>query len=173
MHSFERFLLKETLAVTALNAGINAAYTSWLWQKLSPLSVAGPTGIAIDLATTPVFIGFLSTLLGTTAIRKKLAAGAVAPPRRFLGDPVLRLLPMGIFWRAAVLATLCAIVFAMPLQLAIVATGITGVSLGEGVAAKVAITVLFSFAIVPIAVLAAGTDRRSNRVASSSKFGKR
>ncbi|NIJ38333.1 hypothetical protein FHR22_003044 [Sphingopyxis panaciterrae] len=157
---FSCFLVRETLAVAALNAGLNAAYTSFLWQGPASLTLGGPAGIARDLATTPIFIASLSTLLGTAAIRKKLASGAVAAPRRIRGAPVFAQLPRGILWRSLTLAIFAAIAFTAPLHAVLTSAGTAGLSLGAGVSAKVAITLLFSLLPVPIAVTAAGHDAR-------------
>lgn len=153
---FSRFLVRETLAVAALNA----AYTGFLWRGPASLTLGGPAGIAGDLAATPIFIALLSTLLGTAAIRKKLASGAVAAPRRIWGAPVFAQLPRGILWRALVLAILAAIAFAGPLHATLASADTTSLSRGAGVSAKVAITLFFSLLLVPVAVTAAGHDAR-------------
>ncbi|WP_447761985.1 hypothetical protein [Sphingopyxis panaciterrae] len=162
--AFDRFLVRETIAIAAFNAGMNAAYTSWLWSRLPTLSLGGPAGIATDLAATPMFIGFLSALLGTAAIRKKLATGAVMLPRAVPGDGALARLPRGIFARASVLALLAMVAFSVPLFAAMTAAEGQPITLGEGVVVKVVLTILFSIVLVPLTVLAAGVDaaRASN-----------
>lgn len=158
--SFDRFLISQTLGVAMLNAVLNAAYTTWLWRGPQQLFLYGPEGIGTDLVLTPVFIGLLSTLLGTAAIRRKIASGAVARPRSVPGASLLSLLPRSIFGRSAIFAIVCAMAFTMPMYLAMSQMDIGMLTLAEAVGAKVAITLVFSFLIVPIAVLAAGADGR-------------
>lgn len=153
--SFDRFWLRETIAVAALNAGMNAAMASWQWATGAPLSLEG---IAFDLSATPVFIAFLSTLLGTIGARRKLASGAVARPARLPGRSILAALPQGVIARSLLLAMVAALACAIPLHLMIGATDVDLVTLGQGVGAKVVITLVFSLLIVPIGLLAAAHD---------------
>lgn len=161
--SFARFLVIESLAVAALNAGMNAAYTSHLWADRSALSLRGDAGIGADLATTPIFIAFLSTLLGTAAIRKKLADGKVMTPGRISGSAFFDRLPGGILARAATMAVLAALLLAAPLYVAIAMLDLYGLSLGQAVTAKVAITLFYSLLLVPFAIAAAALDIKAGR----------
>lgn len=155
--SFARFVVAETIAVTALNAGMNAGYTSWLWRRPMPLPL---DAIATDLAATPVFIAVLSTLLGTAATRRKLSGGRVAAPAALSGERWLVRLPVGILARSALLGILSAVLLTVPLLAVLGGADIATLPLAAAVGAKVAITVLFSLLIVPLGILAATVDGR-------------
>ena len=155
---FTRFLVGETIAVTALNAGGNAAYTFWLWREWPQITLSGPYGIATDLALTPVFIGFLSILLGTESIRRRLWEGKVSAPSTTGIAMVFSALTRSPILRAAIMAGGCAVILALPLVMALTAAGDTALSLEQAVQAKVALTIGFSMFIVPMAALAAASD---------------
>lgn len=157
--SFSAYLVIDTLGVAALNAALNAVYTSWLWYKLPILSLAGPEGLATDLALTPLFITFLATILGTGPARRKLQAGAVVRWERAGAMDMLALLPSGIFQRAIVLTLLSTLLFAAPLYSALLMSGAGTLSLAQAVAAKIVITLVFSFILVPLVLCAASSDR--------------
>jgi hypothetical protein len=156
--SYSRFIAREAVAVAALNAGINASYTALLWRSLDPLTLFGASGVAADLATTPMFIGLLSTIFGTAAIRKKLASGRVTVGERDQAPAVFQLLPSAVIARALVLAIACGILFAAPLWSLLVVTGDATLTLGRAVGVKVGITILLSLVIVPIVVMAGLAD---------------
>lgn len=156
--SFRRFILTETLGTAALNAGINAAYTWWLWRSLGPLTLAGENPVGGDLALTPVFIGLLSTLFGTAAMRKKLCDGRVAVAADIRAHPLFALAPHGIVARSILMAALCAVLFSAPLWIALPLLGDGLLSLADACLTKVVITAFLSIAIVPVMVLLALSD---------------
>lgn len=172
--SFKRFVITEALGVAALNAGINAGYTTYLWRKLDPLTLFGANAIGFDLATTPIVIAMLSTMLGTSAIRQKLRDGRVATPmiRVTAG---LAGLPSGIVLRGLALGTVAAIALAMPLLLMLQASAIGTLSPFAAVMMKVAITVLLSLLIVPMVIFAglADVQRRASAAAAERVLGNR
>ena len=167
--TFTRFLVIESLGIAALNAGMNAAYTSYLWAGRSTLPLGGSAGIGTDLATTPIAIAFLSILLGTAAIRKKLADGRVTAPARLSGATFFRHLPHGILARSATMATFAALLLAAPLYTAMMLYDVGGVSLGQGVSVKVLITIVYSLLLVPLAIGAAAFDVERGRQAATTR----
>jgi hypothetical protein len=158
--NFERFLARETIASAALNAGMNAALATWQWANAGPLSAAA---IALDLTTTPIFIAFLSTLFGTTGARRKLKASRMALPSWLPGSTFFAALPVGVVARSLVLAAIAALVCAWPLFALVGTAGSDALTLGQGVAAKVATTIVFSLMIVPVGLLAAAGDVVASR----------
>jgi hypothetical protein len=149
--SFRRFVVLEATAVAAMNAGINALYTWWLWRSRGALPLNGIGGIALDLASTPVWIALLSTLLGLATIRRKLSSGSVRRPRLQVPH-VLRALPDAIVLRSIVLGAAAALTLGVPLLLALSASDAVSLSLAHAVLAKVALTIILSLAIVPIVI---------------------
>ena len=160
---YSRFVAKEAVAVAALNAGINASYTAFLWRSLEPLTLFSANAIATDLATTPMFIGFLSTIFGTAAIRKTLSSRHVTIGESDRASARFEHLPSAILARAAVFAIACGIVLAVPLWLLFLMLGDVTLTFGQAVGVKVAITVLFSRVIVPIIVTAGLADVQHQR----------
>lgn len=154
---FRIFVAAQALGVTALNAATNATYTWWLWRDLGPVRLFGPDAIAYDLASTPLLIAVLSTLLGTASIHQSLRSGSVAVPamRR---AAVLQILPQGILARSALLGVVAAIALGVPVFELLQASGMDALPLGGAIALKVAITVPLSLLIVPLVVVAGLTD---------------
>lgn len=161
--SYFRFAAREAVTIAVLNAGINASYTAFLWRSLDPLTPFGANGIAADLATTPMFIGFLSTIFGTAAIRKELLGGNVTVGDGDRASALFQLLPSAILARAAVLAIACGVFLAAPLWSLLLVLGDVTLTLGQAVGAKVAITVLLSLVIVPVIVTAGLADVQRGR----------
>ncbi|MEO9080229.1 MAG: hypothetical protein ABI268_13085 [Rhodanobacter sp.] len=164
--SFTRFLVVETVAITALNAGSNAAYTFWLWRGWPQIAFSGAHGIATDLALTPIFIGFLSILLGTASIRRRLGVGKVSAPVTTGGITMaFSALTRNIVLRSVIMAVVCALLLAIPIAMVLAAAGDTALSLQQAVWAKVALTIGLSLLIVPIAALTAASDSKPRRAA--------
>lgn len=164
--TYKQFVVKEAFAVAAFNAGINALYTSYLWRPLGDLPLLGPGGIGVDLATTPIFIGLLSILFGTAAVRRKLASGRVAIGSVRPGSALTEL-PSGIFMRSLVIGILCGLLFAAPLWLMLQVGEQALLTLGQAIGAKIVITVAFSLVIVPFVVRCglADVQRSTGRIA--------
>jgi hypothetical protein len=154
---FNKFVVTQALGTAGLNAGINAIYTWGLWRSLDPLTLFGENAIAFDLASTPVWIAALSTLLGTASIRQKLRDCRVAVPRT-RAPAIFDKLPDAITLRAAVLGGVGAVVFGLSLRLLLHASGVDRLSLAAALVMKVAITVPLSLVIVPLIIFAALAD---------------
>lgn len=159
---FNRFVASQALGIAAFNAGMNALYTWWLWRSQNPLTLFGLHGVGTDLATTPMFIAFLSTLLGTAAVRAKLADGRVAQPAT-RASVLLALAPEHVLFRSIALAVACGAFLATPLLLLLAASGVGEVTLVQTSLAKVAITVAMSLAIVPVVIHCALADVQRKR----------
>lgn len=155
--SINRFVAREAVGIAAFNAGINTLYTWWLWRSLEPLTLFDEHAIGFDLASTPVWIAGLSTLLGTAAIRGKLRDGRVAMPYR-RAPAMLDLLPSGIILRSLLLGALAAVVLAVPVRLILQLSAVETLSLPAAVLMKIAITVPMSLVTVPLVVLAGLAD---------------
>lgn len=166
--SFKRFVITEALGVAALNAGINAGYTSYLWRGLDPLTLFGANATGFDLAMTPIVIAVLSTMLGTSAIRQKLRDGRIeAPTIRVPAS--LASLPNGIVLRGLALGAVAAIALAMPLLLMLQASAMATLSLAAAVLMKVAITVPLSLLIVPVVIFAGLADVQRRASAATAE----
>ena len=155
--SFRKYVAADAIGIAAMNAALNASYTSWMWSKLDPVTLTGANGIASDLAGTPVWIAVLATVFGTSAVRQKLGEGRVERPLTRVPG-ILSMLPQGIATRAASLGVISAAFLALPLWLMMQTSGVGAVSLTAAVLTKVAITVVLSLAIVPVVILAAVDD---------------
>lgn len=166
MTTYTRFVIKEAALIAAFNAGVNALYTWWLWRLLDPLTLFAENGVGLDLATTPVFIGFVSTLLGTASLRRRLADGRVAAGTR--APPALRLLPRSIAARSAVMAVGCGLALGSPLWTVLQLDANAALTLAEAIGTKVAITIALSLVIVPVVIATALADvqREDARVAT-------
>lgn len=160
---FGSYVVKDALLIAALNAAINAAYTWYLWRHAEPLRLFGPGGIAVDLATTPVVIALLSTLLGTTVARRKLEDGRVAVRPGICAPSVLHRLPQSVIARSATLAAAAVVLLALPLLGLLPSWGDGAMTLGAAVGTKVAITVAMSLLIVPVVIWAALADAQHPR----------
>jgi len=165
---FTSFVVKQAFGIAALNAGINAAYTFYLWRPLTPLTLFGEHGVGIDLSTTPAVIGFLSTILGTASLRKQLTDGRVTVGALLRAPALLHFLPTGVAVRSALIALVCGLLLGAPLYAALRMNASALLSLGEAIGAKVAITIVYSLMIVPavIAAALADTQRRGRSVAT-------
>lgn len=165
---FKKFVVIEAIGIAAFNAGINALYTWHLWRSHDPLTLFGENAVAFDLASTPVWIAVLSTLLGTAFIRQKLRDGRVVAPQ--MGAPlILGMLPSSIVLRALVLGAVGAVILSSPIWLMLQASTIDAISVAAAVLMKVAITVPLSLVIVPLVIHSALADvQRTRHVAAAS-----
>lgn len=161
--SFTHFLVRETIAVSAFNAGCNAAYTFWLWHGLPQIALSGPFGISTDLALTPIFIGFMSILLGTGSIRQRLWEGKVSPPTTTGIAATFSALTRSIALRSLIMAGVCAVMLTVPIAMMFMAAGDIALSLEQAVWTKVILTMGLSSMIVPVAALMAASDLKPQR----------
>jgi len=166
--SFHKFVIIETAGIAAMYAAINGSYTSWLWHELDPITLNGASGIAFDLAATPVWIAVVSCLLGTAGVRSKLLQGRVQMPPRTPYPAIFSMLPRGIFARAACLGAVAAMALSAPLWLLLQAGGGETLSLGAALLAKIGVTVLLSAVIVPVVIHAALPDVQSPQIAATA-----
>lgn len=155
---FRTYLVREAILIAAFNASVNAGYTWWLWRSTEPLRLVGPKGIGTDLATTPVVIAVLSTLIGTAIVRRKIMDGRILVEPGLRPHPPLLRLPRSIPLRAAAAAALAALLLSLPLLGLLPLLGDGVLTLGGAVGTKVAITVALSLLIVPALTLAALAD---------------
>lgn len=156
--SFKTYVIREAILIAVLNASINGAYTWYLWRSLDLLTLFGENGVGLDLALTPVFIGVLSTLLGTHLIRQKIGDGRVVVGRHTRAHPVLHLLPQGILARSLLMGLACGLLLGVPLWLGLQASSLGSMSHLAAYGAKVTITVALSLVIVPMVVFCALAD---------------
>jgi hypothetical protein len=163
--TFQTFVLAQATGVAAFNAFCNGAYTWFLWRTQPELPIFGAGGVGIDLASTPMWIAALSTLLGAPSVRKALRAGRVSLPspgwRR-----VMPSLPSGLGARALVLALAAGAVFSAPTAMLLHISGLGPVPPESAVFLKVALTVPLSLIIVPLVVLSAVADVSPRRATS-------
>ncbi len=160
--TFHRHVAVNASGIAALNATLNGLYTWLLWRSQGNLTLTGDAGIAFDLAGTPVWIAVLTTLMGTATIRGKLWEGRVASPSGAV-PAAFSLLPFNIVGRATTLGAMAFVLLALPLWAALQAAGDGALTITFAVAAKIVLTLLLTFAIVPIVLLAAATDMQPAR----------
>lgn len=165
--SFRRDLVRDAVGISAMNAVINGCYIWWLRRLSPPWGVAGTDGVAPDLAATPIWLAMLTTLLGTGAVQRKLWEGRFREPESVI-PAVLWLLPYRLALRAAVFGAVAAILLSLPLWTVLQTQASATLPLGYAIATKVALTVLFSAAIVPLVVLAALADMVSRPIAPNA-----
>lgn len=146
---FRFYVAREAMLITAFNATINAGYTWWLWRHLDVVPLRGDGGVALDLALTPVVIAVLSTLLGTAALRRKIADGRIAVEPGTRAHPRLGHLPRGLMPRAAIVAILAGLLLALPLWAVLPALGDGALTPLDASGTKVLLTVALSLLIVP------------------------
>lgn len=151
--SFARFMIGETAAVAALNAGCNAALAAWTWSSVAQPGLAADSLLITNLSLTPVFIAFLTTLFGTASARRRIDRGTVLPPRRSLA--MLARLPHATLKRAGLLALISCLFLALPLAVLLPTVNVARFTSGQAVVAKVVITIIASCAIAPLAALSA------------------
>jgi hypothetical protein len=140
-----------------------------LWRSLNPITLFGENGIEGDLAMTPLFIGLLSTLFGTYGLRRKFEDGRAAVASAIRMPGMMRLLPMNVPVRAAMIGLLCEAVLGLPVSLLLRSAQFGVMSLAEACSAKATITVLLSFVIVPITILCALGDVQRRSVQDHSR----
>ncbi len=152
--TWKTYLIAQVLGVAAFNALCNASYTAYLWRDpVLPLDLIGA-----DLAMTPIWIGLLSVLLGTSFIRKALADGRMMHEAGLSAPALATMLPHNLIVRAIVAAALCAAMFALPLALVLPWLGDGLLTQGNAIGSKVIITVAFSLIIVPLVAYATIAD---------------
>jgi hypothetical protein len=159
---FHRFVAGQALGIAALNCAMNAGYTWALWRPDDALPLFGEGGVAFDLASTPVWIAVLSTLLGSAAVRRQLRSGQVTPPAAS-APSILAGLPTSIALRAVALGAVAAISLMLPIWLLFQASGLETLSLQAAVLTKVALTAPLTVLIVPLVILAALADVQRGR----------
>lgn len=152
---WKTYLIAQALGVAAFNTLCNAAYTAWLWRGESVLSL---DRIGADLAMTPIWIGLLSVLLGTPFVRKSLADGRMVGEARLRPHPLAAMLPRNLIARGIAIAALCAMIFALPLALALPMLGDGLLTPAAAIGSKTVITIAFSLIIVPVVACATLAD---------------
>lgn len=156
--SWRTYILSQALGTAGFNALCNAALAAFLWHGESTLSY---DAIGVDLATTPIWIGLLTVLLGTPFIRKALADGRMLREAGIRPHAALYHLPRNVLLRDAVAAGLCGLFFALPLSLVLPLLGDGILTGAEAIGSKVIITLAFSLLIVPLVVYATTKDVRA------------
>lgn len=164
--NWKTYLIAQALGVAAFNTLCNAAYTAWLWRGEAVLSL---DRIGADLAMTPIWIGLLSVLLGTPFIRKALADGRMIREAKLRPHPLATMLPRGLIVRAVAIATLCAMILALPLALALPMLGDGLLSQRTAIGSKAIITIAFSLIIVPLVAYATVADMPAAKAARVSR----
>lgn len=157
--TFRNYLIAQAFGVAAFNATANAGYTWFLWGGQTHLS---PAAVATDLATTPIWIGLLSVLLGTIFIRRAFADGTMLREAGVRSHPILQWLPRSILIRAILVASLCALAFALPLSLILPYIADDVLTPSVAISAKVILTLLFSLLIVPLVIYVTTADAMVN-----------
>lgn len=153
--NWKTYLIAQALGVAAFNTLCNAAYTAWIWRDQPVLSLER---IGSDLATTPIWIGLLSVLLGTPFIRKALADGRMIAEAKLRPHPLATLLPRNLLVRAVGIAALCGILLALPLALILPQLGDGLLTQVDAIGSKAIITIAFSLVIVPLVAYATIAD---------------
>lgn len=146
-----RYVRKQTITAIALNCVMNATYTWYLWRGLDVATFFGPERIALDLAMTPLVIGFLSVLFGTAKAR----AGLEHSDRAWrIWDRA----PVNVLLRGLVFATAAGVLFGVPIWAMLLPLDSVGLHPFAMSGIKVAITVLVTAFVVPSVIYAAVRD---------------
>lgn len=159
------YIRSQALGMAAVNALCNASHTWFLWRDESMLRF---DAVGADLSMTPIWIGLLSVLLGTPFIRKSLAGGRMIRDAGIRPHPLAVVLPKNVLLRNVVVATSCALLFAVPLALVLPLLGDGMLTAAYAVATKIVITIAFSVIIVPIVIHATVRDVPSGAIEATS-----
>ncbi len=153
--TFRSYLIANAFGVASLNTSINGDYAWFLWIDKTQLPLSE---IRADIAMTPIWIGLLSVLPGTSFIRKAFADGTMLRQAEIKLAAIFRKLPRPIIKRSVIVAILCAMAFAVPLSqiLPLLGDGIRTPTAAIGT--KVIVTIAFSLLIVPLIVYATTAD---------------
>ena len=146
------FIVKDTIGIAAFNAGANAFYTWLMWRSWGQLTLLGSNAVGIDLSLTPLVIAFLSTLLGTAQLRKRLSAAGVGNFGPEAAIALMRYVPSNIFARAIAFGLLAGLLLGLPVFVPIYAHSDLTLSLSQAVVAKIVITIVDSSVIVPVVI---------------------
>lgn len=160
--SFRRYIALDVLILAATNSTFNAGYAWWLWSSSDAVQLTGDNGIAANLATTPIWIAVLTTLLGTAAVQRKLWEGRFREPA-FVIPRLLGSLPGNIAARSMTTGLAAATVLALPLWMLLQRLSLQSLPFEHAIIIKVVLTVLFTACIVPLVVLAATADMQGAR----------
>jgi len=167
-----RFLvLEQGVGAAIFNFALNAGIAWLLFHQLDTVPLRGPRSIAGDTIGTSLILPFLTCLIVTPTVRRRVRHGGIAPlDRRDAARAPLAWLPGRTWRRALVFAGLGAIAFAPVTIVVLDALGVAALSLRQFIVFKATFAALAGLVVTPVASLAAlgdapalppGVDRRA------------
>lgn len=160
--ALRRYVRKQTITAIALNCALNATYTWYLWRGLDAATFFGPERIALDLAMTPLVIGFLSVLFGTAKARARLEHSVRA-------WRIWDRAPANVLLRGLAFATAAGVLFGVPIWAMLMPLDSVALHPLAMSGIKVAITALVTAFVVPSVIYAAVRDAMRDPDGASAK----
>jgi hypothetical protein len=157
-----RYLFVECVIGSAvINALINGGLG---WLGTIPVPVAFPTwkvpGVAADYLGTAFGVAFGTCIGAAVQVRVDTRRGRITPPTTVPPrlTAIISRLPRGLFARALVLGTACALALAPPILGGLLASGEPALARRSFIAIKAAFSALEGAVVTPLIVLAALLD---------------
>ena len=144
--SHRRLLLAETVLAIGVNCLLTVVAAYLVAGKMQQVPLWGPGGIAVDLFPTFFMITFMTTLIPTVLIRRRMARGAVAPLRAPARSRLVGVRPVT---RALLFAAAATLLFAPCTAALLWALGLEQLPFVSFVAFKAGLAIVYVAAITP------------------------
>ena len=152
-----RFLvLEQGVGAAIFNFALNAGIAWLLFHQLDTVPIRGQQSIVGDTIATSLILPFLTCLIVTPTVRRRIRRGGIAPlDRDAAARAPLAWLPRRTWLRGLVFAGLGGLAFA-PVTIAVLdALGVTGLGLRHFVVFKASFAALAALVATPVISLAA------------------
>ena len=144
--SHRRLLLIETVVAIGVNCLLTVVAAYLVAGKMQQVPLWGAGGMAVDLFPTFFMITFMTTLIPTLLVRRRMATGAIEPLRAPARSRLLRVRPAT---RALLFAAAAALLFA-PCTVALLGVlGLEQLPFVSFVAFKAGLAIVYAAAITP------------------------
>jgi len=155
-----RFLLLEQgVGAAIFNFALNAGIAWLLFHHLDTVPIRGQQSIAGDTIATSLILPFLTCLIVTPTVRRRVRHGGIAPlARRDAAAVPLAWLPGRTWLRALVFAGLGALAFAPVTIVVLDALGVAAQSLRQFILFKASFAALAALVVTPVISVAALAD---------------
>ena len=144
--SHRRLLLIETVAAIGVNCLLTVVAAYLVAGKMQQVPLWGAGGMAVDLFPTFFMITFMTTLIPTLLIRRRMATGAIEPLRAPAQSRLVRVRPAR---RALLFAAVATLLFAPATAALLGLLGLEQLPFGAFVAFKAGLAVFYAAAITP------------------------
>jgi hypothetical protein len=162
-------IFDQCIGAAVINFVLNAGIAWLLVRSLARVPLWGDPSIAGDTAATSLLLPLITCLIVTPLVRRRIAAGRIAPLPEAPASRVLQVLVRrGAFTRGLLLGVACIALLALPTVLLFVLIGPADLSHGSFIWFKAAYAAILAAIITPvIGLLALATPSKRSTPAAN------